>query len=55
MDKDVGSVTDDCVGSFNTTVAPGAKEFTIEGPSLRRNRGTFWLKVTFKVVACWFI
>ena len=45
MDKDVGNITDDCVGNFDTTIAPGTKEFTILGPSLRRNRGTFWLEV----------
>lgn len=46
LDKDDGTITDDIVGSFNTTVAAGAKEFTIESPSVRRNRGTFWMKVT---------
>lgn len=45
LDKDNGNITDDYIGNINTTVAPGAKELTIEGPSLRRNRGTFWLKV----------
>ncbi|KAI0085895.1 hypothetical protein BDY19DRAFT_384680 [Irpex rosettiformis] len=45
MDKDDGMVTDDYVGSFSTTLEPGAKEITIEGPTLRRNRGTFWLKI----------
>ncbi|PSR79165.1 hypothetical protein PHLCEN_2v7136 [Hermanssonia centrifuga] len=45
LDKDNGNITDDYIGNINTTVAPGAKELTIEGPSLRRNRGTFWLKI----------
>ena len=45
MDKDVGQLTDDYVGTFNTTVSPGAKEFNLEGSSFRRNRGVFWLEV----------
>ena len=47
LDKDDGTITDDIVGHFNTTIAPGAKELTIESSSLRlgKNRGTFWLKV----------
>lgn len=45
MDKDDGTITDDIVGEFNTTVTQGAKEFAIESPSLRRKRGTFWLQV----------
>ncbi|OBZ75871.1 hypothetical protein A0H81_04973 [Grifola frondosa] len=45
LDKDNGNITDDYVGKFDTTVAEGAKELTLEGPSLRRNRGTFWLKI----------
>ena len=49
MDKDDGTITDDIVGGFDTTVAPGAKEFTLESPSLRRNRGTFWMQVQYLV------
>ena len=45
MDKDVGNITDDCVGAFDVTVSSGAKAYTIEGSSIRRNRGTFWLDV----------
>ncbi|KIP04584.1 hypothetical protein PHLGIDRAFT_75695 [Phlebiopsis gigantea 11061_1 CR5-6] len=45
MDKDDGTITDDIVGTFSTTMSPGPKEFAIESPSLRRNRGTFWLKI----------
>ena len=44
MDKDEGK-TDDFVGKFETTVAPGAKEAVIQGPLHRRRSGTFWLKV----------
>ena len=45
MDKDVGSVTDDFIGTVKTSVSAGAKEADIEGPLIRRSRGTFWLKV----------
>ncbi|EMD34185.1 hypothetical protein CERSUDRAFT_55413, partial [Gelatoporia subvermispora B] len=45
LDKDNGAVTDDYVGKLSTTVSPGAKELAIEGPPLRRDRGTFWLKI----------
>lgn len=45
MDKDEGAVTDDYIGEFETSVAPGAKEAEIIGPMFRRDRGTFWLKV----------
>lgn len=45
LDKDDGSITDDYIGSFETSVSAGAKELTIEGATLRRSRGTFWLKV----------
>lgn len=44
MDKDEGK-TDDFVGKFETTVAPGAKEAVIQGPLHRRRGGTFWLQV----------
>lgn len=44
MDKDEGK-TDDIVGKFETTVAPGAKEAIILGPLHRRHSGTFWLKI----------
>ena len=45
LDKDVGNITDDHIGTFASAVADGAKECTIESASLRRNRGTFWLHV----------
>ncbi|KAH9173100.1 hypothetical protein EDB89DRAFT_2242494 [Lactarius sanguifluus] len=44
MDKDEGK-TDDFVGKFETTVAPGAKEAVIQGPMHRRRSGTFWLNI----------
>ncbi|KAL1947107.1 hypothetical protein VTO73DRAFT_14068 [Trametes versicolor] len=45
LDKDNGTITDDHIGKFSTPVTDGAKEFTIESLSLRRNRGNFWLKI----------
>ena len=45
LDKDVGNITDDHIGKFTTSLAPGAKECVIESISFRRNRGTFWLHV----------
>lgn len=45
MDKDEGTMTDDYIGKFETTVSAGAKEAEIQGPMLRRDRGNFWLKV----------
>ena len=45
FDKDDGAPHDDYIGKFKTTITAGAKEAEIEGPLLRRNRGTFWLKV----------
>ncbi|KDR82162.1 hypothetical protein GALMADRAFT_58979 [Galerina marginata CBS 339.88] len=45
MDKDEGLVTDDYIGTVNTSVSAGAKECEIEGPVFRRSRGTFWLKI----------
>ncbi|KAH8990009.1 hypothetical protein EDB86DRAFT_1823419 [Lactarius hatsudake] len=44
MDKDEGK-TDDFVGKFETTVAPGAKEAIIQGPMHRLRSGTFWLNI----------
>ncbi|KAM5541988.1 hypothetical protein V8D89_004298 [Ganoderma adspersum] len=44
-DKDVGNITDDHIGKFSISIAPGAKECTIESLSIRRNRGTFWLNI----------
>lgn len=47
MDKDEGSATDDFIGKFNISLTAGAKEVEIDGPvlSLRKQRGTFWLKI----------
>ncbi|KAI0713827.1 hypothetical protein C8Q76DRAFT_768732 [Earliella scabrosa] len=45
LDKDVGNITDDHIGKFTTSLAPGAKECVIESISFRRNRGTFWLHI----------
>ncbi|KAK0454965.1 hypothetical protein EV421DRAFT_466075 [Armillaria borealis] len=45
FDKDDGAPHDDYIGKFKTTITAGAKEAEIEGPLLRRNRGTFWLKI----------
>ncbi|KAI0689301.1 hypothetical protein BC835DRAFT_261175 [Cytidiella melzeri] len=45
MDKDDGTVTDDYIGSVDTTLEAGAKELSIEGPTIRRHRGTLWLKI----------
>lgn len=38
---------DDYIGRFSTSINPGAKEVEIEGAILKRNKGTFWLKVSF--------
>ncbi|KZT19168.1 hypothetical protein NEOLEDRAFT_1159187 [Neolentinus lepideus HHB14362 ss-1] len=45
LDKDDGTPVDDYIGKFSTSVSPGPKEAEIEGPLLKRNRGTFWLKI----------
>ena len=45
MDKDQGSVTDDLIGTVKASVSAGPKEVDIEGPLLKRSRGTFWLNV----------
>ncbi|KII89529.1 hypothetical protein PLICRDRAFT_160880 [Plicaturopsis crispa FD-325 SS-3] len=44
FDKDEGP-TDDYIGKFETTISPGTKEAEIEGPILKRSKGTFWLKI----------
>jgi hypothetical protein len=55
LDKDLGSPKDDYIGRFRVSISPGAKEAEIEGTGLdgwleglvgKRNRGTFWLKIT---------
>lgn len=48
LDKDNGTVTDDFIGSAEIKIdPPGTQELTLEGvgPSLRRNRGTMWVKI----------
>ncbi|GLB35678.1 putative protein kinase C conserved region 2 (CalB) [Lyophyllum shimeji] len=45
LDKDDGAPHDDYIGKFKTSIAKGAKEVEIEGPLLRKARGTFWLKI----------
>ncbi|ETW85092.1 hypothetical protein HETIRDRAFT_246490, partial [Heterobasidion irregulare TC 32-1] len=44
LDKDNGP-TDDYIGKFSISVSAGAKEAEIEGPVLKRTKGTFWLKI----------
>ena len=46
MDKDEGSVLDDYVGSFTTTLISGAKEVEIVSTIRKAVRGTFWLNVS---------
>ncbi|KAG5654022.1 hypothetical protein H0H81_008332 [Sphagnurus paluster] len=46
FDKDDGRPHDDYIGKFKVSVASGAKEAEIEGPLLRKDRGTFWLKIS---------
>ena len=45
MDKDSNSLTDGYIGQFTLEVSSGEKELRIEDRVLKRNRGTFWLKV----------
>ncbi|KAI0081495.1 hypothetical protein K474DRAFT_1688703 [Panus rudis PR-1116 ss-1] len=46
LDKDNGTVTDDYIGTAEVKISStGTKELTLEGPSLRRNRGTMWVKI----------
>lgn len=46
MDKDEGSVHDDYIGSFSTSVSPGAKEVEIVSTIRKAVKGTFWLNVS---------
>lgn len=48
LDKDDGP-KDDYIGKFTTNVQPGAKEEEIQSHALKRNRGTFWLKVKVSI------
>ena len=52
MDKDVGNLTDDRVGGFDTTLATGPKEMQITRSSIRRDGGTFWLEVSICMPCC---
>ncbi|KAH9842409.1 uncharacterized protein C8Q71DRAFT_202358 [Rhodofomes roseus] len=45
MDKDSNSLTDGYVGQFRLEVSSGEKELRIEDRVLKRNRGTFQLKM----------
>ncbi len=46
FDKDDGTITDDYVGSAETNITSGTHELVLQGDSpVRRDRGTFWLKV----------
>lgn len=45
LDKDYGKITDDFIGSCETTAVAGAKELTIELKPFNRDRGKLWLKV----------
>ncbi|KAH9930898.1 uncharacterized protein B0H18DRAFT_1116605 [Fomitopsis serialis] len=45
MDKDSNSLTDGYVGQFSLEVSSGEKDIRIEDKMLKRNRGTFSLKI----------
>ncbi|THG96956.1 hypothetical protein EW145_g7687 [Phellinidium pouzarii] len=45
MDKDEGSVHDDYIGKFTTTVSPGTKKVEIISTLTKSVKGTFWLEV----------
>ncbi|PFH53526.1 hypothetical protein AMATHDRAFT_54686 [Amanita thiersii Skay4041] len=45
LDKDEGSLTNDFIGSFRTSISTGAKEVEIEGLLFKRTKGTFWLSI----------
>lgn len=47
FDKDPGPL-DDTIGLFHAAIAPGAKEYVIEGLITKRNKGTFWLEIETK-------
>lgn len=46
LDKDEGSVHDDYIGKFETTIVSGAKEVEMVSSILKSVRGTFWLDVS---------
>lgn len=45
LDKDPDTPHDDYIGKFKSSVDPGERDFDIQGPLFRRNRGTFRLEV----------
>ena len=47
LDKDNGP-TDDYIGRFRCDVNAGTKELEIESATMKRTRGTFWLKVRLR-------
>ena len=46
LDKDEGSVVDDYIGSFETTLNSGARELEIQSSIRKKVKGTFWLNVS---------
>jgi hypothetical protein len=44
---ETGSLVDNVIGEFQTTITQGAKEAEIVGKHLSQNRGSFWLNVCF--------
>ena len=46
LDKDEGSVHDDFIGSFTTSISPGAKEVEIVSTIRKVVRGSFWMNVS---------
>lgn len=46
MDKDEGSINDDYIGSFETTISQGSKEVEIVSTIFKKVKGTFWMKVS---------
>lgn len=46
LDKDEGSINDDYIGKFETTLSQGPKEVEIVSTLLKKVKGTFWLKVS---------
>jgi len=51
LDKDEG-LTDDYIGQLTMDISSGEKEVRIEDKALKRNRGTFYLKVSGSLHDC---
>ena len=51
LDKDEGSLVDDYIGSFETTVRPGTKEVEIVSTILKAVKGTFWINVQITAIS----